>query len=169
MIDKLIAFLQDAWHSFKPIIFILQFEEGVLLRGGKFLKTLKPGYHFRIPFIDDYFSDNVAADTIAIKEVNVTTLDEKTISVGCTYDIEIIDIYKALIITHDWRSNLFDISKGIVSDHLEDCSWEEIRKKTTKNAIERKIQKRADEMGIKVMNFNFTDKATSRIIKLFNS
>ena len=108
-------------------------------------------------------------DTLNIPEVNITTLDDVTISIGCEFDLRIVDIVKALVETNDWRTNLVDIAKGIVSGYIEDTGWEEIKKKTTKNAIERKIQKRAEEMGIEISNFNFTDKAKSRLFKLFNN
>ena len=34
MFDKLIDVLISVWNDFKPIIFIAEFEEGVMLRGG---------------------------------------------------------------------------------------------------------------------------------------
>lgn len=169
MLDRLIDFLREVWNHFKPILFIYPYEEGVIFRAGSFLKIIKDGWHFRIPFVDDYFTDNIALDTISIKEVNVTTLDGKTITIGCEFDIKITDIYKALVTTHDWRSNILDICRGVISDYIEDCNWDEIRKKTTKNAIEKRIQKRTDDLGIQVSNFNFTDKSIGRILTLFNN
>lgn len=170
MFDKLIDLLVQTWEHFRPILFIYPYDSGVIYRAGKFQRVLKPGnWYLRIPFVDDFHTENIKLDTINIPEVNITTLDGVTISIGCEFDLRIIDIVKAVIETNDWRTNLVDISKGIVSDHIEDTEWEEIKKKTTKNAIERKIQKRAEEMGIEISNFNFTDKAKSRLLKIFNN
>ncbi len=170
MLDALFSWLREVWDSFKPIVFIYSYESAVVFRGGKFRRILKPdGWYLRIPFVDDIFTDNIALDTIAIKEVNVSTLDGKTITIGCEFDLRIADIYKALVLTHDWRSNLLDICRGIISDHIEEYDWNDLRKKTTKNAIEKKLQKRADELGIEVSNFNFTDKTIGRILTLFNN
>ena len=169
MFDRLIDLLVSIWIHIKPIVFIEEFEKAVVFRGGRYIKNWNPGAHLRIPLVDDFYSDVVTPDTQDIREVNVTTLDGKTISIGCQFNLMIIDIKKALVDTHEWRTNLIDISRGILSDHLEDCSWEDIRKKTTKNAVEKKIQKRCDEMGIEISDFNFTDKALSRVFKLFNN
>lgn len=169
MFDKLIDLIISVWHDFKPIIFILEYKQGVMLRGGKFNKILNAGWHLRIPFVDDYLSENVMTDTMQIKEVNITTLDGKTVTIGCEFELTITNIYLALIATNDWRSNLHDMCQGILSDHLEDLNWEDIRKKTNKNSIAKKIKDRALEMGITTNNFNFTDKATSRVFKLFNN
>lgn len=168
MFDKLIDLIITLWNDLKFIVFILHYKEGVLLRAGKFKKVLKPGWHFKVPFLDDYFTENVKLDTMQIQEVNITTLDGKTVTIGCEFELEITDIFTALIETNDWRSNLHDICQGILSDQLEDINWEDIRKKTTKNAIARKIETRASEMGIATSNFSFTNKATSRVFKLFN-
>jgi regulator of protease activity HflC (stomatin/prohibitin superfamily) len=167
MFDRLIDLLVSGWDHFKPILFILEYEEGVMFRAGKFKKVLKPGWHYRISFIDDYHVENVKGDTMSISPVSVTTLDNKTISIGCEFDFYIDDIEKALVYTNDWRSNLHDICKGILSDHLEDCNWEDIRKKVIKNQIFKRIEKRALEMGVVIDNFNFTDKSITRALTLY--
>lgn len=169
MLDRLIDFLKEVWNHFKPVIFVYPYENAVIFRAGKYLKSLETGWYFRIPFVDDCFTDNIALDTINIKEVNVTTLDGKTVTIACEFDIKIVDIYKALVTTNDWRSNLSDICRGIISDYVEEYSWDDLRKKTTKNAIEKKIQKRSEELGIDISNFNFTDKSVGRTLTLFNN
>lgn len=166
MFDRLIDLLISGWDHFKPIIFILQYEEGVMYRAGRFIKPLKPGWHFKIPFLDDYHVENVKADTMSIIPVTITTLDNKTITVGCEFDFFIDDIVKAVVETNDWRSNLHDMCMGILSDHLEDCNWEDIKKKIVKNQIFKRIEKRALEMGVIVSNFNFTEKTITRALAL---
>ncbi len=166
MFDKLIDLLISCWDHFKPILFILEYEEGVMYRGGKLLKSLEPGWHFKIPFIDDWHVENVKADTMNITPVTITTLDNKTITIGCEFDFYIEDIVLAVVQTNDWRSNLHDMCMGILSDHLEDCNWEDIKKKVVKNQIFKKIEKRALEMGVVASNFNFTEKTITRALAL---
>ena len=167
MLDRLIDILVKVWDSAKPIIFIIAYKEGVMFRAGKYLKPLTPGWYFRIPFIDTWHEEYVMFDTMCTEVVNITTLDGKTASIAGEFDLRVVDIYDALVLTNDWRTNLMDIVRGIISDILEEHNWEEICKKSTKNAIEKRIQKRAKEMGISVDNFNFTDKTISRAYKLF--
>lgn len=166
MFDKLADLLVLVWHQLKPIIFILQYETGVQFRGGKYLKVLTPGIHFKIPFVDDIHIESTAEDKITIDEVNINTLDNKTISIGGVLELKVIDAYKAFINAHNWRENIVDISRGIISDYLEDCTWEDIKLKKTKNAIFRSIKSKAEEMGIDLLSFTFTDKANSRVYKI---
>jgi regulator of protease activity HflC (stomatin/prohibitin superfamily) len=168
MIESIINWLREVWNHFKPIVFIYTYESAVVFRAGKSRRILKPNnWYFRIPFLDDIIIDNVALDTMSLKEVNVTTLDGKTITLSCEFDVRIVDIYKAIALTNDWKSNLIDISRGIISDYIEDCNWEEIRKKTTKNAIEKRIQKKAETIGVEISDFNFTDKVIGRALTIF--
>lgn len=168
MFDKLIEFLLNIIEQVLPFFIIHEYEMGVMYDAGKFHKIVGPGFHWKYPFIDSFQKDNVVQDTMWIKEVNITTLDGKTVTVGCEFDLEITDIYKAINDTNNWRDNMHDIARGILSDTLEDIHWDEIRKKTTKNRIANRIHQRALEMGITTSNFNFTDKAISRAYKLFN-
>jgi regulator of protease activity HflC (stomatin/prohibitin superfamily) len=169
MLDRLIDLIVSLWDNCKPILFIIAYKKGVMFRGGKYLKSLEPGWYFRIPFVDDYHDEFVMFDTMCTEVVNITTADGKTVSIAGEFDLVITDIYKALVLTNDWRTNLMDITRGIISDCLEERNWEEICKKTTKNAIEKHIQKRAEEMGVSISNFNFTDKSISRTYKLFTN
>lgn len=164
--DKIIQFILEFWQDIKPFMFVQQYKKGVHLRFGKFLRILEPGLHFKIPFIDEYILEYVKHDTMTIGAVNVTTLDGQSIIVDGQFGLEVDDIELALIETNDWRSNLKDKSKGVLSDILEDKNWEDIRKKVTKNAIEKKIIEHAEKMGVIVYDFTFTDKVMVRSIKL---
>jgi hypothetical protein len=169
MLDRLIDILLSVWNSFRPVIFILQFQKGVILRAGKYRRSLEPGWYFRIPFIDDYYTENVMYDTFCTNVITVTTSDNKTISIAGEFDLRIDNIYKNLVLTNDWRSNLMDVARGIISDTLRNHTWEEACSNYVKNKIQAKIQKRAIEMGILISNFNFTDRSISITLKLWQS
>lgn len=161
--------LLSQWIDYlKPWVLIQQFEEGVLLRFGKFHSILKPGIHAKFPIADYHYSAIVTADTMKIDAVSITTLDNKTISVGAIVEFEISDIYKYLILTNDPRTNMHDICRGVISDLLEDTSWESIKKKTTLNAVTRRISKRCEEMGVNIRSVSFTDKSMAMVVKLFS-
>lgn len=169
MVDKILQFLLNFLEAILPIFYVFSYEGAVFYRGGKFVKTITPGWYLKIPFFDSFHKDIVTTDTMRIEDVTITTLDGKTVTLGGEFDLTISDIKKAVNDTHEWRSNLQDISRGIISDSLEDINWDDIRKKTTKNAIEKRIQKRGLEMGITINNFSFTDKSISRAFKLYGT
>jgi regulator of protease activity HflC (stomatin/prohibitin superfamily) len=166
---KIIEFLSQFFEYIKPWVVIEQFEMGVLLRKGKYKSTLSPGWYLKWPFLDYTYSTIVSTDTIEIANVNITSLDGQTISTGFVVEYTIRDVKKFLIDTNDAKSNMKDLAKGVVSNHLEDVNWEDIRKKTTINAIKRKLSAKYEELGVSVKDVLFTDKCRSRAFKLFNN
>lgn len=152
----------------KPWVLIDQYEMGVLLRFGKFHKVLNPGLHPKIPIVDYGHAAITTFDTLSIDEVNLTTADGQTISIGLYVEFEVDDIYKYLILTNDTRTNMVDISKGVLSSVLEDITWEDIKKKVTINAIKRRLTPKFAEMGVLLKDCQFTDKCKSRVFKVFS-
>lgn len=122
----------------------------------------------KIPFVDYGHSAIVTFDTLSIDEVNITTADGQTISIGLYLEFEVEDIYKYLIETNDTRTNMMDISKGVASSILEDISWEDIKKKATINRIVKQLTPKLEMMGVKLRDCQFTDKCKSSVFKVFS-
>lgn len=169
MLDKLIDLIISLWERIQPIVFIMSFEQGIVFRGGKFYKVLHPGPHGRIPGIDVIVTENVKNATICIREVNVTTADNKTISIAAKFNYEIVDIHKAHVLTNDWKSNIVDVGRGIMSKELIKYSWETICAGDVDMKVGKLIKEEAEQLGISLWNFNFTDKLIIRGFKLFNA
>ena len=167
MFEPIFQFLKDTWHEFKPVVFIDQYQAAVLLRKGLYRKILLPGVHFRIPFIDQIFITHTSIDTLSFGQVTLTTTDNKTISVDAMIRYRIIDPKKNLIDTDEWKSNAKDFGRGTISEYLEDCNWEDIKLKKTKNQITKRIQANCDSMGVEVLDFMFTDKCLTTAVKVF--
>lgn len=169
MFDKIIDLFISLFNDFKPIVFIMQYEEAVVFRGGPFLKVMKPGWHFRLPFVDTIQADNVKNMTICIREVNITTADNKTISIAAKFNCEIYDIYKAKVLTNGWQGNIVDVGRGIMSEDLGTYQCQEIFNGRAVIDVGDKITKRGEEMGLRIFDFKFTDKLEIIGLKLFNA
>lgn len=168
MFDKLIDLIVQVWHHLIPVAVVNQYEEGVRLRLGKLHKNyLAPGLHWKIPFADLILTTIVTADTLDVKPVNVTTIDDKTITVGAVIEFEIVDIVKYIVDTNEARSNTHDICRGIMADYLQDCTWAQCKDKKTIRTITRLLTKKCEDMGISITGLTFTDMSLSRVFKLF--
>ena len=163
-VDKLIDLIKDLWHDFKPVIFLNEYERGVVLRAGRLHHILKKGINLRLPFIDDYLTVIGTIDTLPTASVHVTTTDDKTITAVPIVEFTIVDEVKFLIDTNDARSNIHDITRATVSDYLTDCTWEECKLKRTINAITRKVAEQCKTMGVEVSRVMLSDMCVSRVI-----
>lgn len=164
----IIDFLKYLWDIFErhilPFQVIRVYERGVLLTLGKKPRIVEPGLVFKVPFVQEIFTAPVMADTLAPKAVHVTTLDGKTITVQPAIEYEIDDVQKWLIECTDAVSNLYDIVRGYVADHLTDITWEEAIKKSTQTAIKRKLNAKVAEYGCRVKLLTFTEICQNKVI-----
>ena len=170
MFDKLWEIIAQAWTHLSPFMVVHQYELGVRTTLGKLSSgTLNPGLHLKIPIVDKIYTAIVTMDTLDIQPINITTSDNITITVGAVLEFEIVDIIKYIIDTNEARSNTHDITRGLIADYLVDCTYDECKKRTTNNAITKRVSKKCEEMGIKVNTLTFTDMAVTRAFKLYGN
>lgn len=165
MFDWLKEILHEIWQHLLPFFVINSYEEGVRLRLGKSIrKPLKPGFHFKIPLVDEIHSVIVTPDTFSAKAIHVTTTDDKTISVSPTVVFSIADSVKYLLDTNDASSNFHDIVRSCTSDYMSDIEWIECKKKTTKTQIKKLLNKSCEDLGIVIHEVMLTDICLCRVI-----
>lgn len=169
-IKGLVDWLGGIWDQVNPFVVLYQYESGIHMRLGKKVKDLPVGLSFlplKILFIDSVLIVHNKRDTYYIENVNITTKDNKTVSIGAVIEFEIINPTLYLLEANDSLSNAKDISKGIIADYLVDCEWDEIKQKTTRTDIKRRISRDLEEIGIKVRQVLFTNIVTSRAFTIF--
>lgn len=60
MLDRLIDLLVEFVELFQCFVYIDEFEEAVVLRAGRYNRTIGPGFHWIIPFnIEDLIDVNI--------------------------------------------------------------------------------------------------------------
>ncbi len=160
--------LSQSLDYLKFFVIVNQYEEAILLSWGKFKRVRTPGTYLKWPIRDYYYHVIVTFDTISIDEVNITTADNQTISIGCVIEYGIKDVVKFLIDTNEAKGNMRDIARGVISNTLEDLTWEDVKKKTTLNAIRKKLTSKYEDMGVDVKDVMFTDKCKSFVLKVFS-
>jgi regulator of protease activity HflC (stomatin/prohibitin superfamily) len=151
----------------KPWVVVNHYSEAIVLRFGVYHRTLKPGTHLKWPIIEYPLTWNVKEETMESKPLTITTLDNETISIGGVVTYEIHDLKKFLLDNNDSPSNMSDSMSTRISSHLEDVSWEDIKKKVTRNAIKRALTTKYLDFGVTVKDFDFSDKCKTRAFKFF--
>ena len=171
MLDGLIRLLQwlaEVWSQhLSPFVVLSDYEEGVVLRMGRYKKNLVKGINFKMPLMDYTMTVIVTKDTYHVANVNVTTTDSKTISVGAIVEFEIVDVKKYFLDVNEAQSNAHDITRGVIANYLSDCEWSEVKQKTTLTQIKNKLKPQLDSMGMSVTQIMFGDIAQSRVFTIF--
>lgn len=167
-------FVRDTWDIlwsvlgwFQSITFIDEWEEGVVLRAGKFKRVVTAGWWFHLPFgIDEIHTMNVKPDSMELDEQVLTTADEYKIAISVNLLWSIFDIKKCVLDVEDASDTLSDIALGFVHELVEESEWDEIRTKQFRSELKRRIQRQARKFGISVSTVKVANLAETRVYRL---
>jgi len=165
---RIFEWIAEIWRDYlSPVLVLRCYEGGVLLRLGTYRKNLKEGINFKIPLIDEVHVIITTIDTFHISPVDITTIDNKQVSVEPIIKFDIIDPKKYLVDVNEAAGNIHDIARGIIADYLTDCTWDDIKKKTTLTAIKNALKKECDDMGINIYKVYFGRIVTTKMYTIF--
>lgn len=82
---------------------INQYERGVVLRLGKYSRTLNPGFRVIIPYIDRMIKVDVRTTPMDIPKQEVITRDNVTVNVDAVVYARVIDAKKAVLETTNYQ------------------------------------------------------------------
>lgn len=168
MLDRIIDIIENVWDSLVPYIIILEYQEGVMLRFGKYRKVIGKGIHFKIPIIDTPVVEHIAITTTTLPPQSLTTLDNQTIVVKGIIKYKIVDIHKYAILVWDAKDALVDTTCGIIRDTVNEKDWQEVRLGKIDGLISRRVKSAADEYGIEVILVTLTDISIMKSFRIFS-
>lgn len=167
-------FMRSSWDILWEVIawfqictFIDPWEEGVLVRCGKFKRTVGPGVAWHLPFtLDEITCLNVKPDSMKLDEQVLTTKDKKSIVISVNLLWSIFDIKKCTIDVEDAADTLSDIALGFVNELVTDTTWHQIKTDAFRKELKRRIQRQARKFGITVSTVKVANLAITRVYRL---
>lgn len=169
MIDKIIELIKDIWETIVPWITIMDFQNGVMMRNGKFKKVLKAGTHLKIPVIDHVIVEHVAITTVSLPAQSLTTKDGKTIVTKGMVRYHVDDAHAFCIKIWDAKDALVDTSCGIIHETVNQKTWAELRDGKVDSLISRRIKDKVKDYGVNVDWVTLTDMAEIASIRLIGN
>lgn len=123
MFDKLIEFILNLKDELIPVRIINEWEGGIHMRGGKFLRVVEPGIRFKFPFIDHIWVAYTVAQTVDLLPQTLTTKDGKNIVLKGIVRYKVNDPKKYLMSVNSARDVLVDTVQGIIKQIIENYTW----------------------------------------------
>jgi regulator of protease activity HflC (stomatin/prohibitin superfamily) len=155
MFDKLIDLIVTFIHDILPWKIVDQWEQGVYLRTGKFLKVVYPGLNFKIPFFDQILTTPVITQTVNLKPQTVTSEDEKSIVLTSIVRYHIHDVQRFLLGVMHANDVLVDTTQGIIRDMVEGCKWDDLY--DLGSVVTPEVNEQVNKWGITVEQISFPD------------
>lgn len=150
MFEKLIELLQASVEMLVPFVILAEYQEGVLLRLGRFHRKLSPGFHWKIPYFDSVLHDDVKPRTERLSGLAATTMDGKSIGFDAVVTYSISDIRKALLEVHDLKDAIADTAAGAIGTELSNKEWGSIRNGEMAEHLTTVCRKRGWKWGVEI-------------------
>jgi regulator of protease activity HflC (stomatin/prohibitin superfamily) len=168
MFDKILEVLLGIWHEIIPFVIVDQYEKGILLRFGKFVRCVEPGLHIKWPYADKIMTEHVAWTTINLPPQSLVTKDDKNIVISAVIKYRVNDIKTFLLEVWDTVDAISDMTQGIIKKAVMSKTWEELRNEEVDNELAKKSRIEAKRWGIEIGAVTLANLAQIRSIRLFN-
>ncbi len=140
----------------KLFIIVEMREEVIQERLGKYKKTLKPGFHFLIPFIDrPAYRQEMREQVLDVPSQTCITKDNIEVAVDGLVYIKVMDAYKASYGISNYRAAAVNLAQTNMRSEIGKITLDDTfseREKMNENIV-REIDEAADPWGIKVLRY----------------
>jgi regulator of protease activity HflC (stomatin/prohibitin superfamily) len=168
MFDKLVDLIVNWITDILPVVIIPSYEEGILLRFGKFNKVLHPGLHFKIPFGDEVLHQHVVVTTLSLPAQSLYTLDRQNIVVKGVVKYKISDVKTFLLEVYDAQDALSDMTMSIIKNVVISIPVEKCIDPELDGLLTKKARVEAKKWGVEIQQVTLTDVAPIRSYRLIN-
>ena len=168
MFDKLIDLFAQWWNFLTPAVIIPDYEEAVLLRAGRFKKVLKPGFHVKLPIIDEVVQQHVVVTTLSLSAQSLYTKDKQNVVVKGVIKYKISDVKVFLLEVFDAQDALADMTQSIIKNIIISLPLDACIDPEIDNTLTKKVRVEARKWGVDIQQVTLTDIAPIRSFRIIN-
>ena len=165
MFDKLVQLIERFGYQLMPYVIIEEWNAGVHLRFGKWIKTLYGGIHFKIPFFDSIIECPVITQSINLPSQTLTTLDDESVVLKSIIRYRVINVRNYLLGVMHANDVLIDTTQGIIRDVVEITTWDDLV--NVNETITKEVKRFVKKWGIEVEAVTITDLGVVTSYRIF--
>jgi regulator of protease activity HflC (stomatin/prohibitin superfamily) len=169
MLEKLIDLLAGVWSSLRPYEVVEAYNRGVVLRFGRYSRTLQPGIHWKWPLAEDVVSVIACITTLPLAPQTLTTQDDVGVVVAAVVKYEITKPESYVTEIWDQRDVLADVTMGAVRQAVVAMKYADLIANPPEDRIIELVRKAVNRYGFKVHAITFTDLGRVRSLRLIQA
>jgi regulator of protease activity HflC (stomatin/prohibitin superfamily) len=168
VLDKLVDLLVECLGLFRFWIVMAPYEAGVLIRLGKFVKILEPGFHWALPFgIDQYEHEHTVPRTHSLQPQSVTLVDGKQVGFEAVITYKVRDIKTALLEVEDSDHAIRDSCAGTIAHSIMACTWNElVESEDWTERVLKACRQKGFKFGLEITNVQFSTLSLVKTLRL---
>jgi len=165
----LVSFLVLVFVVYNTFIIVEMREEVILERLGKYHETMKPGFHFVVPFIDRVaYRQEMREQVIDVPHQKCITKDNIEVDVDGLVYLKVMDAHKASYGINDYAMASINLAQTTMRSEVGKITLDDTfsERDAMNEAIVRELDKASNPWGIKVMRYEIKDIQPSQDIVL---
>ena len=168
MLDRLVDFLLASIRLFQFCVIVRTYQQGVVLRYGKFHRLIEPGFHWLIPFaIEEALTENVVLEIMTVGPQSLTTKDDIPIVISTKVSFTVVDVKTFLLSIEGAGQVIEDSTYGVVASYITARTWTELlAADDLANKLTIKVRAAAKIYGVDIVRVQLADFTRSRSLRL---
>lgn len=166
MFDKLLDLLTSAGGRILPFQVVQVAQHAGVLRFGRYNRTCPPGFHWKIPFVEQFMLEHTSITTLRLQPQTLTTADGVSVVCQATVKYQITDVEKYLTQIWDQVDALADVAMGAIKKVVCAANYDTSAAEAQEGKILELVRKQVNQFGFKIFTVTFTDFGRIRSIRL---
>ena len=137
----------------------VQWEKGVVLRLGRYVRDLGPGMFFAIPFLEEVYIVSIRTTPVDIPKQEIMTKDNVSVYVNSVVYFHVINPKKAIMNVYDPGYAVSRYAQTALREVIGTMTLDQVLSERTEiaNRIEKIVDKMAHEWGIDIESIKIQD------------
>lgn len=137
---------------FKTIRIIQQYQQGVVLRLGRYTRSLEPGIHFVIPIIESVRKIDMRVRVENVENQDIITKDSVPVTLNAVVYYQVVNAQRALLDVEDYRKATGTLAQTILRSNLGAHTMQEMltEQKKLDDLLRKELDQATEPWGIKV-------------------
>lgn len=166
MLEQLINIVTSFGSLISPVIIVHPWQGAVVLRGGKYHRTVEPGYYWKWPLYEDSVEVDSCITTLRLPPQSLTTKDKIEIVLSSIIKYQIKDLRPYVCDVYDQKDALADITMGAIGSIIRGSTYEELVTGTPEKDVLDRIRKEVNQFGFSILKFTFVDFCRAKSLRL---
>lgn len=168
-IEKIVDFLLGCIDLFFFVRIVDPWEGGVVLRLGRYHRTVKPGWRLLWPLgIERLCTVDTYPRISRLSTQSLTTADGTAVVISAVVTHKVTNPKRVLLECGDAEEALIDSLTGTLAEHVTGASWKDLTTDEFWETVTTYAGKRAKKWGVKVLSVQPADVARCRSLRLFS-
>lgn len=157
-LDKVVDLLLQFIRAFQVLTVVDQFERAVVLRFGRYSRTLSPGLHWVAPlYIEQVLTASVVPDTRDLRSQQLTTLDGVSVTLGVVLLFSVTDVKRFLLDVEDADTVILNATKGAIAGLVSSNTYDDLVSFDVAQEIANDVRDSALRFGINIEEVGISD------------